>query len=66
MPWTLDFLWEWVPRMGVVSAWRFRRHVINETNPPHELLSLNFRKPLRGPVVLRRWGSDFATLFSPA
>ena len=60
--WNVDFIREWYPRTGFLSMFRLREFLINERRAPDELMSLTFRRPLRGKVLLRKRGSDPATL----
>jgi len=62
--WSINFFREWFPRMGVISAIRFRSYIIRERGGQLRgdlLITLRMKSPIRGKVSLREVGPDFAT-----
>jgi FkbM family methyltransferase len=62
--WTLDFFKEWSSRMDLLSVARFRKGVLREAageQRPGRTLVLGMKRPFRGPITLREWGTDYRT-----
>jgi FkbM family methyltransferase len=60
LPWNISFFLEWLPRMTINSAVKLRRHSLTEPIAG-DILTLNMRQPIRGPIALRAVGSDILT-----
>lgn len=62
--WTLSFIREWWPYMGLRSVIRFRDYSLRSeagAAAPGRTLELRMKKPVRGKVSLREVGSDVLT-----
>jgi FkbM family methyltransferase len=62
--WTVEFFKEWSSRMDLLSVARFRKGVLREAageQRPGRTFVLDMKRPFRGPITLREWGTDYRT-----
>lgn len=64
LPWSVQFLLKYSPRMSLASVFRYRRYVLRDGGVAprrNGTIELDLKRPIRGRISLREPGSDIHT-----